>query len=136
MSRPIVSRIESVDAPKAVGPYSQAVRAGDFLYVSGQIPLTKNGLLLNGSIEEQSRQVMDNLRAVLQKAGCAFENVVKTTIFLTDMGDFSKVNAVYASFLKEPFPARETVCVKSLPRGAAVEISMIAYKPVRQAFER
>ncbi|MBI2445908.1 RidA family protein [Candidatus Micrarchaeota archaeon] len=119
-------KIGSPHAPKAVGPYSQAVEAGGYVFLSGQIPVGPDGTLLQGSVEEQVRQIMANLQAVLEAADLSFADVVKTTIYLTDMADFGKVNPVYGSYFSEPFPARETVCVKALPLGAQVEISMIA----------
>ncbi|MFH1398742.1 MAG: Rid family detoxifying hydrolase [Candidatus Woesearchaeota archaeon] len=122
-------KIETKDAPKAIGPYSQAITKGDIVFTSGQIHLTKEGVLLDGTIQEQTHQVMKNLQAVLEKAGVSFADVVKTTIFVTDMSVYGKVNEVYGSYMKQPYPARETVCVKELPLGAKLEISMIAYKP-------
>jgi 2-iminobutanoate/2-iminopropanoate deaminase len=120
--------VNSTDAPKVVGPYSQAIVSGDFIYTSGQIHVTNEGTLLEGSIEDQTHQVMKNLAAVLKAAGVDFSNVVKTTIYVTDMSTYSSVNTVYASYFAEPFPARETVCVKELPSGAKVEISLVASK--------
>ncbi len=125
-------KIESQNAPKAVGPYSQAVAAGNLVFLSGQIPIGPDGKLMSGPIEEQAHQVMRNLEAVLKAAGLSFGDVVKTTIFLTDMADFSKVNPVYGSYFGEPYPARETVCVKALPLGAQVEISMVATRTETQ----
>jgi 2-iminobutanoate/2-iminopropanoate deaminase len=126
MVRSIVS---TADAPAAIGPYSQAVRAGGFVFCSGQIPLDpKTGSMVGGDdVEAQTRQVMMNLKAVLQAAGADFGKVVKTTIFLTDLNDFVRVNGVYASFFEgvEP-PARATVQVAALPRGAKVEIEATA----------
>lgn len=121
--------ISTADAPAAIGPYSQAIRAGGFVFLSGQIPLDpKSGEMVGGQdAGAQAEQVLDNLAAVLAAAGCAFADVVKTTIFLTDLGDFAAVNAVYAKrFEGAPPPARATVQVAALPRGAKVEIEMIA----------
>ncbi|SRR5690554_81832 len=117
-------------APIPIGPYSQAVLAGNTLYVSGQIPFNPvTGNLVLDSIEEQTQQVMENLQTVLEEAGMSFENVVKATIFITDMNDFSKINEVYGRyFSEENAPARETVQVSKLPRGVNVEISVIAVK--------
>lgn len=117
-------------APIPIGPYSQAVLAGNTLYVSGQIPFNPvTGNLVLDSIEEQTQQVMENLQTVLEEAGMSFENVVKVTIFITDMNDFSKINEVYGRyFSEENAPARETVQVSKLPRGVNVEISVIAVK--------
>lgn len=117
-------------APIPIGPYSQAVLAGNTLYVSGQIPFNPvTGNLVLDSIEEQTQQVMENLQTVLEEAGMSFENVVKATIFITDMNDFSKINEVYGRyFSEENAPARETVQVSKLPTGVNVEISVIAVK--------
>ncbi len=116
------------NAPAPIGPYSQAVLSGNTLYVSGQIPLNpKSGELVMNSIEEQTKQVMENLKAVLSEAGMSFDNVVKATIFITDMNDFSKINSVYGSyFSEENAPARETVQVSRLPKDVNVEISVIS----------
>jgi 2-iminobutanoate/2-iminopropanoate deaminase len=127
MQRSIVS---TPDAPAAIGPYSQAVRAGAFVFLSGQIPLDpRTGELVGGDdVEAQTRQVLANLKAVLQAAGASFAQVVKTIIFLTDLSDFATVNRVYATAFEgvEP-PARATVQVAALPRGAKVEIEAVAY---------
>lgn len=115
------------DAPAAIGPYSQSMRAaGTLLFLSGQIPLRPDGELVQGDIEAQTRQVMANLRAVLQSAGLGFENVVKTTIFLSSMEHFAAVNQVYGEAIGTPPPARSTVAVAGLPRGVDVEIEAIA----------
>ncbi len=115
-------------APTPIGPYSQAVLAGNTLYVSGQIPLNPNsGELIMNSIEEQTKQVMENLNAVLSETGMSFENVVKATIFITDMNDFAKINGVYGNYFSENnTPARETVQVSRLPKDVNVEISVVA----------
>lgn len=113
-------------APKAIGPYSQAVKAAGILYCSGQIALKQDGILVVGSVSEQCEQVMQNLEAVLKAGGSCFEKVVKTTIFLTDMNDFAAVNEVYARFFTEHKPARATVQVSALPKGVQVEIDCIA----------
>jgi 2-iminobutanoate/2-iminopropanoate deaminase len=122
--------ISTADAPKAIGPYSQAVAApaaGRLVFLSGQIPLDpRTGELVKGTIEEETRRVMENLEAVLRAAGGGFEQVVKTTIFLTDLGDFTKVNEVYGGYLGPVPPARATVQVAALPRGARVEIDAVA----------
>lgn len=119
--------VKTEKAPKAIGPYSQGVVAGGFVFCSGQIPLDPaSGELSTGPIEEQARQVLRNLGAVLSAAGSSFDQVVKTTIFLLDMNDFTKVNQVYAEFFKPPFPARSTVQVARLPRDARVEIEAVA----------
>jgi reactive intermediate/imine deaminase len=123
MSKQIVS---TSAAPAAIGPYSQAVRAGNTLWLSGQIPLdplTKE--LVKGDIEVQARRVFDNIKAVLAAAGTSFDGVVKMTIFLTDLGHFAEVNKVMAEYFREPYPARSTVGVAALPRGAQVEVECI-----------
>jgi 2-iminobutanoate/2-iminopropanoate deaminase len=114
-------------APAAIGPYSQAVRAGGFVFLSGQIPLDPaTGKMIEGDIEAQTRRVMENLAAVLAAAGTSFEKVVRTTIDLTDLGDFAKVNAIYGERFPQQPPARATVQVAALPRGANVEIDLVA----------
>ena len=123
--------IHSDAAPKAIGPYSQAVatRPGELVFTSGQIPLDpKTGALVEGDITVQTRQVMTNLAAVLLAAGADFSDVVKTTIFLTDLGDFQKVNEVYRGHFPSAPPARSTVQVAALPKGARVEIEMVAVR--------
>lgn len=119
--------ISTNDAPAAVGPYSQAVRAGSFVFCAGQIPLDpKTAQIVPGDIGEQTRRVLDNITAVLKADGLTFENIVKTTIFLTDLGDFQTVNEIYGSYFKQQPPARSTVQVSALPKGARVEIEAIA----------
>src|SRR5437773_360263 len=119
--------ISTNEAPAAIGPYSQAVRSGRFLFCSGQIPLDpKSGQIVSGDIAAQTRRVMDNIAALLRTEGLTFENVVKTTIFLTNLADFQTVNEIYGSYFKEDPPARSTVQVSALPRGANVEIEVIA----------
>ncbi len=121
--------IRTSEAPAPIGPYSQAVLANGFLYISGQIPINPiNGELYQSSLKGETHQVMRNLNAVLLEAGYGFEHVVKTTIFLSDMSLFAEVNEVYGSYFLRDFPARETVAVKGLPKGVNVEISAIAYK--------
>ncbi|OGI15777.1 hypothetical protein A3K63_00175 [Candidatus Micrarchaeota archaeon RBG_16_49_10] len=122
-------KIETKGAPPAAGPYSQAIEAGKMVFTSGQIHLAPNGKMVSGTIEEEAHQVMKNLQAVLKEAGLSFKDVVKTTIFVIDMAVYGKINEVYAKYMSDPYPARETVCVKELPLGARVEISMIAVKP-------
>jgi 2-iminobutanoate/2-iminopropanoate deaminase len=120
--------IVSSAAPKAIGPYSQAVRSGDLLFLSGQIPLDPaTGSLVEGDIAAQTRRVLDNLGRVLEAAGASFRDVVKTTIYLTDLGDFQAVNEVYAEYAGEVPPARATVQVSALPKGARVEIDAVAH---------
>lgn len=121
--------IQTSEGPAPIGPYSQAVAAGDFLFISGQIALDPaTGDLVNGSLVEETHRVMKNLSAILAGAGLGFSSVVKTTIFLRDMNSFSQVNEVYGSYFKDSFPARETVEVSGLPKDVRVEISMIALK--------
>src|SRR3989338_2244632 len=124
-----MKKIETNNAPlPGKSPHSQAIIANNFVFTQGCICLTSEGKMLEGTIEEQVNQIMKNLKAIIEAAGTSFEDVVKTTIYVTDMSFYSKVNEVYASYLSEPYPARETVCVKELPLGAKVEISMIAVK--------
>ena len=119
--------INTPNAPAPIGPYSQAVQTGNMLFVSGQIPFNPaTGELVSDSIEAEAKQVMQNLEAVLSEAGVTFDNVVMTTIFLADMGDFAAVNAVYGTYFTADFPARATVAVKTLPKSVHVEISVIA----------
>ncbi len=122
--------IKTEKAPLPIGPYSQAIRAGDTLYISGQIALNpESGELISGSIEDETEQVMNNLKAILEAAGFGFHQVVKSTIFIKDMNQFSRINAVYAGFFDPATaPARETVEVSNLPKFVNVEISMIAVK--------
>lgn len=122
-----MEKIATDKAPAAIGPYSQAIRAGDFLFCSGQIPLQpETGEMVAGGIMEQSRQVLTNLSAVLAAAGLDFKAVVKTTIYLADLADFAVVNEIYAEFCSDPAPARATVQVAALPKGALIEIDAIA----------
>ncbi len=121
--------ITSPAAPAALGPYSQAVRAGDFLFCSGQTGLDPSTGLLREGVEAQAEQVLDNLAAVLAAAGATFADVVKTTIFLTNMADFATVNAIYGRRFTGSLPARSTVQVAALPKAGQVEIEMIAYLP-------
>src|SRR5438067_6609948 len=119
--------VSTNDAPAAIGAYSQAVRTGSFLFCSGQIPLDpKSGQIVSGDIAAQTRRVLDNIAAVLRAEGLTFDNVVKTTIFLTDLGDFQTVNEVYSSYFKQDPPARSTVQVSALPKGAKIEVEAIA----------
>jgi 2-iminobutanoate/2-iminopropanoate deaminase len=119
--------IYSAQAPEPIGPYSQAVQAGNMLFVSGQIAIQKStGNLLTGNIEEETRQVMENVSAILKAAGLDFSNVVKCSIFLKDMGTFPKVNDIYGKYFQQNPPARETVEVSRLPKDVNVEISCIA----------
>lgn len=114
-------------APKAIGPYEQAIKVGDFIYTAGQIPLDpKTGNLVEGGIAAQTRQVLENLKAVLEAGGSSLDRVVKATVFLKSMGDFASMNEVYAEYLGQAKPARSSVAVAELPRGALVEIDFVA----------
>jgi 2-iminobutanoate/2-iminopropanoate deaminase len=126
--------VSTNDAPAAVGPYSQAVRVGQFVFTAGQIPLDpKSGVIVSEDISEQARRVLDNLTAVLAAENLTFSHIVKTTIFLTDMNDFQAVNEVYAKYFSDQPPARSTVAVSALPKGARVEIECIAVSDQRPA---
>lgn len=121
--------IKTPKAPAPIGPYNQAVLTGNLLFVSGQIAINpENDHLLVGDIEVETRQVMENLKAILNEAGMDFSNIVKTSIFLSDMAHFATVNTVYGSYFSSEFPARETVAVLGLPKNVNVEISVIATK--------
>ena len=121
------SGISTSKAPSAIGPYSQAIRVGNFVYTSGQIPIDPaTGVFAEGGIKEQTRQSLLNVKAILEEAGLSMSDVVKTTVFMADMNDFAEMNAVYAEFFSEPFPARSAVAVKTLPKGALVEIEVVA----------
>ena len=121
------SIIQTSQAPAAIGPYSQAVRTGNLLFVSGQIPIdTETGTVIIGGIEAATHRVMKNIESILNAAGFKLDNVVKTTIFLKSMDDFSKINAVYASYFSGNYPARETVEVSRLPKNVEIEISVVA----------
>jgi 2-iminobutanoate/2-iminopropanoate deaminase len=122
-----VEPVSTTDAPAAIGPYSQAIRAGELLFISGQIPLDpQTGQLVGGGIDSQTRRVLQNLSAILSAAGLSMASVVKTTVYLVDMADFAEMNAVYATFVQAPPPARATVQVARLPRDARVEIDLVA----------
>jgi len=119
--------LSSADAPKAIGPYSPAVRAGQLVFISGQVPIDPStGNLIDGDIAAQTRRALDNLGALLKAAGLSYANVVRTTVFLADMNDFSAMNQAYATYFSEPYPARSTVQVSRLPKDARVEIDVIA----------
>jgi 2-iminobutanoate/2-iminopropanoate deaminase len=121
------SAVSAPDAPKAIGPYSHAVRTGQLLFVSGQVPIDPaTGNLVDGDIAAQTQRVMQNLDAVLKAAGLSLRDVVRTTIYLADMNDFAAVNAAYGTFFSDPYPARATVQVSRLPKDARVEIDAIA----------
>lgn len=119
--------ISTTNAPKAIGPYEQAIKVGEFIYASGQIPLDpKTGTVVEGDITVQTRRVLENLTAVVEAAGSSLERAVKATVFLKNIGDFAAMNDVYAEYLGKEKPARSTVAVAELPRGALVEIDLVA----------
>jgi 2-iminobutanoate/2-iminopropanoate deaminase len=119
--------INTNQAPAAIGPYSQAIKVGNLVYTSGQIPINPaTGNFVEGGIKEQTRQSLTNIKAILEETGLSMNNVVKTTVFLADMNDFADMNSVYAEFFSEPYPARSAVAVKTLPKGALVEIEVVA----------
>jgi 2-iminobutanoate/2-iminopropanoate deaminase len=121
--------VQPADSPQPVGPYSHGVRVGDLLFSSGQIPLNRDGKIVEGGVREQTRQVLENIGAILRDQSLGFENVVKTTVYMTDLGEFADMNGVYAEFFQTKFPARSTLQVAALPRGARVEIEVIACYP-------
>ena len=119
--------VSTPSAPSAIGPYSQAIRAGDLLFVSGQIPLDPaTGALIDGGIADQTRRVLDNLGAILTAAGTSFDRVVKTTVYLADIAEFAAMNEVYATYFSQPAPARATIQAAALPRHVRIEIDLIA----------
>jgi len=119
--------ISTIKAPAAIGPYSQAIYVGNLVFTSGQIPIDPaTGTIVEGGIKEQTRQSLTNVKAILEGAGLSMDNVVKTTVFMADMNDFAEMNSVYAEFFEEPYPARSAVAVKTLPKGALVEIEVVA----------
>ena len=119
--------VNTSKAPNAIGPYSQAIKINKMVFLSGQIAIDpKTQQFIEGDIETQTKRVLDNLKSVIEASGCSLENVVKTTIYITDMNDFSKVNEIYATYFSSGKPARSTVCVAALPKNAKVEIDAIA----------
>jgi len=126
MARPIVVRTDAAPAPFQGAPYSQAIKSGDLVFVSGQLGLKPGDTQISGTIQEQTEQIFRNLQAILEAAGSALDRIVKTTVFLTDLGDFQGMNEVYAAQVGEDRPARSTVGVAALPSGALVEIEAIA----------
>jgi 2-iminobutanoate/2-iminopropanoate deaminase len=121
--------LHTEQAPAAIGPYSQAIQVGNVVYTSGQIALDpETGALVPGGIEAQAHRVFQNLKAVLASAGCTFENVVKTVVFLTDLADFAAVNEIYAAYFPAPCPARSCVQVAALPKGSKIEVELVAVK--------
>jgi 2-iminobutanoate/2-iminopropanoate deaminase len=122
--------INTSNAPSPIGPYSQAIVAGNFVFVSGQVAINPgNGELVMDTVKSETKQVMENIKSILVEAGIDFSNIVKTSIFLKDMQDFAEVNEVYGSYFTEQFPARETIQVAGLPKNVNVEISVTAIKP-------
>jgi len=129
-----VKIVETEDAPKAIGAYSQAIEANGFIYTSGQIGIDENGIMVADDVENQAHQVMKNLFYILEGAGAHFNDVIKTTIYLVDMQDFEKVNSIYAHYFGTHQPARSTVAVESLPKNALVEIESIAISGANYTF--
>lgn len=124
-----MKQISTNQAPAAIGPYSQAIEHNGFIFVSGQIPVDPaTGNVVEGGIEEQTRRSLTNIKNILEEAGSSMDNVIKTTVFMADMGDFVAMNGVYSQFFTEPFPARCAVAVKALPKAVLVEIECIAAK--------
>ncbi len=125
----MIKQISTNKAPAAIGPYSQALDLGNMVFLSGQIPIDPQTGNMADTVEAQAKQVLTNVQNILAEAGLTMANVVKTTVFLSDLGDFAKVNEVYASFFAEPYPARSCVQVAAIPKGAKVEIETIAVRP-------
>jgi len=128
----VIAKIQPVITPKApaaIGPYSQGISAGELVFVSGQTPLRADGTLVEGTVAEQTEQCLKNILEVLLAAGLTMDAVVKTTVYMTDLGKFAEMNAVYAGKFRAPYPARATVQVSALPKGANVEIDAIAVRP-------
>ncbi|MFA6175781.1 MAG: RidA family protein [Phycisphaerae bacterium] len=124
-----MKKISTQNAPAAVGPYSQAIDAGAFVFLAGQIPLDpKTNQLVEGGVDAQTKRVIENVKAVLAEAGSDLTKIVSSTVYLTDMDNFAKMNEVYASYFAEPYPARVTIAIKALPKNAMVEIAVIAMK--------
>lgn len=122
-----MKQISTQNAPAAIGPYSQAIEVNGFVYASGQLPIDPaTGAFPEGGVKEQTRQSILNVKSILEEAGLALSNVVKTTVYLADMGDFAAINEVYSQFFAQPFPARSAIAVKALPKGALVEVEVVA----------
>lgn len=122
-----MKQISTQNAPAAIGPYSQAIEVNGFVYASGQLPIDPaTGAFPEGGVKEQTRQSILNVKAILEEAGLALSNVVKTTVYLADIGDFAAMNEVYSQFFAQPFPARSAIAVKALPKGALVEVEVVA----------
>ena len=129
-----IKTIHTSQAPAAIGPYSQAIEANGMVFASGQIPIAPaTGLIVEGGIQEQTRQALTNASHILRAAGTDMRHVVKTTVYLSDIANFTPMNEVYARFFSEPFPARSAVAVRDLPKGALVEVEVLAVKPQGQA---
>jgi 2-iminobutanoate/2-iminopropanoate deaminase len=127
--------VSSDNAPKAIGPYSQGIKAGNFIFLSGQIAIDpKTEQIVEGTIEEQTKQVMENLKSVLQSLDVSINNIVKTTVFLKNLQDYLKFNATYQTFFEPPYPARSTVEVSNLPRGVLIEVEAIAIRHIKMKF--
>lgn len=122
----MIEAVETSNAPAAIGPYSQAIKAGNFIFASGQIPVNPSDGTIPEKVEEQAKQAFQNLRSVLEAAGSGLQNVIKTTVFIKNMGDFAAINTVYADYFSRPFPARSCVEVSALPKGVLVEIEAVA----------
>ena len=123
-----LSSVSTGSAPKALGPYSQAIQAGQFLFVSGQVPIDPvSGQLVEGSIADQTRRALENIGAILKAGGASFQHVVRTTVYLADLGDFTAMNEVYATFFTPPQPSRSTIQAARLPRDARIEVDVIAF---------
>ena len=121
--------VVTTKAPGAIGPYSQGIASGELVFVSGQTPLRADGAMAPGGVAEHAEQCLNNIREILAAAGLAMDDVVKTTVFMTDLGRFGEMNGVYEKFFRPPFPARSTVQVSALPKGADVEIEAVAARP-------
>lgn len=122
-----MKQISTQNAPAAIGPYSQAIEVNGFVYASGQLPIDPaTGAFPEGGVKEQTRQSLLNVKAILEEAGLALSNVVKTTVYLADMDDFAAMNEVYSQFFAQPYPARSAIAVKALPKGALVEVEVVA----------
>lgn len=122
-----MKQISTQNAPAAIGPYSQAIEVNGFVYASGQLPIDPaTGAFPEGGVKEQTRQSLLNVKSILEEAGLALSNVVKTSVYLADMGDFAAMNEVYSQFFAQPFPARSAIAVKALPKGALVEVEVVA----------
>ncbi|MFI5349939.1 MAG: RidA family protein [Elusimicrobiota bacterium] len=123
------TQVITAKAPSAIGPYSQAISSGEMVFLSGQIPLKADGTMVPGGVAEQTQQCLNNVRDILTGAGHTMNDVIKTTVFMTDLGKFAEMNEVYGKYFRIPYPARSTVQVAALPRGAEVEIEAVAVRP-------